>query len=289
MSEPLKPSQSGCLYVVATPIGNLDDISARALKTLADTDLIAAEDTRHTGRLLSHFGLKKSLFALHDHNEAEATKVLVSRLQAGQSIALVSDAGTPLVSDPGYRLCREVAAAGIDICPIPGASAVLAALSVSALPSDRFTFAGFVPSRQEAREKFLTALKPKTETLLLFVSVHQIGAALTAMCGVLGGERQATVCRELTKRHESVYRGTLAELCAMHTSGRIIEKGEFVVALAGASDSEAQLDTDLSQLLKPLLEVLPMKLAVKTVQAATGLPRNTIYETALELKADLTE
>ncbi|MEM7276710.1 MAG: 16S rRNA (cytidine(1402)-2'-O)-methyltransferase [Pseudomonadota bacterium] len=289
MSEPSKQSVSGCLYVVATPIGNLDDISARALKTLADADLIAAEDTRHTGRLLSHFGLKKSLFALHDHNEAEATKVLMSRLQAGQSIALVSDAGTPLVSDPGYRLCREAAAASIDICPIPGASAVLAALSVSGLPSDRFTFAGFVPSRQEAREKFLIALKPKTETQILFVSVHQIEATLTAMCGVFGGERQATVCRELTKRHESVYRGTLTELCAMHSAGRIVEKGEFVIVLAGAKDSEAQLDTDISQLLKPLLDVLPMKLAVKTVQAATGLPRNSIYDMALKLKSDLTE
>ncbi|MDH3848148.1 MAG: 16S rRNA (cytidine(1402)-2'-O)-methyltransferase, partial [Gammaproteobacteria bacterium] len=203
---------SGTLFVVATPIGNLEDLSPRARQTLAEVDLVAAEDTRHTGRLLSHLGLKTRQFALHEHNEARAAQVLIEQLKDGKSVALVSDAGTPLVSDPGYRLVQAAHAHGIAVSPLPGPSAVTAALSVSGLPTDRFGFEGFPPAKQAARRKWLQARADDQRTLLFFEAVHRIAATLADMVDVFGAGRQAFLGRELTKLHEQSRRASLGEL-----------------------------------------------------------------------------
>ena len=203
---------SGTLFVVATPIGNLEDLSPRARQTLANVDLVAAEDTRHTGRLLSHLGLKKRQFALHEHNEARATRALLEQLGDGKSVALVSDAGTPLVSDPGYRLVQAAHAAGIPVSPVPGPSAVTAALSVSGLPTDRFGFEGFPPAKPAARRKWLQARAADDRTLLFFEGVHRIAATLADMVDVFGADRPAFLGRELTKLHEQCTHACLGEL-----------------------------------------------------------------------------
>ena len=203
---------SSTLFVVATPIGNLDDITLRALDVLREADVIAAEDTRHTRRLLSRYEIDTPLFALHEHNEEQAAPRLVDKLLGGQSIALVSDAGTPLLSDPGYRLVRLAAASGIRVSPIPGPSAVTAALSISGLATDRFAFEGFLPSRRSARIGLLESLRNSQRSTVLFESSHRIMASLEDMEAVLGGSRQAAICREMTKQFETVLRGTLADL-----------------------------------------------------------------------------
>ena len=277
---------AGRLAIVATPIGNLDDICPRATAALREATAIAAEDTRRTGRLLSHFGLKTPLIALHEHNESDVSPGLIAQLENGASLALVSDAGTPLISDPGYRLVSAAIDAGIAVTAIPGPTAAIVALSLSGLPSDRFLFAGFAPQKAAARDTFLAGLAGVRATLILFESVHRLGASLSAMASVLGPRRRAAVCRELTKRHETVHRGRLADLAEAAADGQITLRGEFVIVVEGpAAESRDESET-LDRLLVALLEELPVKRAVAIAARALDQPRNAIYRRALELSAD---
>jgi 16S rRNA (cytidine1402-2'-O)-methyltransferase len=275
---------SGTLFIVATPIGNLEDLSPRARQTLADVDLIAAEDTRHTGRLLSHFGVKTRLLALHDHNEADRAQRLVDELQAGKSIALVSDAGTPLISDPGYRLVHAAHDAGITVSPIPGPSALTAALSVAGLPTDRFCFEGFLPAKKKARRERLAGLAAEQRTMVFYESVHRVQECLEDMINVFGASRSAFIARELSKLHEQGSQATLAVLHEQVVSGEITNKGEFVLAVAGGRDStESPLEID--QLLVDLSGKLPDKEVARILARATGAKRNALYQRLIELKS----
>lgn len=275
---------SGTLYVVATPIGNLEDLTPRARQTLVAVDLVAAEDTRHTGRLLSSIGVKTALLALHDHNEAEVVPGIIERLTAGQSVALVSDAGTPLVSDPGYRLVSAAHDHGITVSPLPGASALTAALSVAGLPTDRFCFEGFAPSKRAARRQWLAGLAAGDRTMVMYESVHRIEECLADMVEILGADRQGFIGRELTKMHEQVVQGSLAGLQAMIVDGSIVRKGEFVVVVSGA-EKTAAVDLDADRLLMDLREHLPAKAAAAIAARATGLKKNALYQRVLELEA----
>ncbi|HSM31277.1 MAG TPA: 16S rRNA (cytidine(1402)-2'-O)-methyltransferase [Woeseiaceae bacterium] len=274
---------SGTLFVVATPIGNLEDLSPRARQTLAEVDLIAAEDTRHTGRLLLHLGVKTPQFALHEHNEARAAQSLIERLKDGNSVALVSDAGTPLVSDPGYRLVQAAHEHGITVSPVAGPSAVTAALSVSGLPTDRFGFEGFPPAKPVARRKWLQARAADGRTLLFFEAVHRIAATLADMVDVFGADREAFLGRELSKLHEQCRRATLAELLDEVSDGRIVSKGEFVIAVHGADDG-ASSSIDAERLLRELAEALPPKTAAAIAARVTGERRNALYRRLLAIK-----
>lgn len=274
---------SGNLYVVATPIGNLEDLTPRARRTLADVDLVAAEDTRHTGRLLSHLGLKKRLIALHDHNEEQVVTKVIAELEAGHSVALVSDAGTPLVSDPGFRLLRAAHHRGVTVSPIPGASAVTAALSVAGLPTDRFCFEGFLPAKTVARRKRLRSLSNESRTLVFFESVHRIAAALADLCEVLGAKRDAFIGRELSKLHEQCVQGTLGSLGQQVAAGAIVNKGEFVIVVAGA-DIETESTIDADTLLIELAKHLPGKDAAKVTAKLTGEKKNALYQRLLEIR-----
>ena len=274
---------SGNLYVVATPIGNLEDLTPRARQTLADVDLIAAEDTRHTGRLLSHLGLKKRLIALHDHNEEQVVTKVIAELEAGQSVALVSDAGTPLVSDPGYRLLRAAHRHGITVSPLPGASAVTAALSAAGLPTDRFCFEGFLPAKAVARRKRLQSLMSESRTLVFFESVHRIAAALADLGEVFGEERDAFIGRELSKLHEQCVQGSLGALRLKVDAGDIVSKGEFVIVVAGA-DLETESTLDADTLLIELATHLPGKDAAKVTAKLTGEKKNALYQRLLEIR-----
>jgi len=274
---------SGTLFIVATPIGNLEDLAPRARQTLAAVDLIAAEDTRHTGRLLSHFGIKTRLFALHDHNEDEIAGKLVARLSAGESVALVSDAGTPLVSDPGFRLVQAAHRAGISVSPIPGPSAVTAALAVAGLPTDRFCFEGFLPAKKKARGEVLAGLVNETRTMVFYESVHRIGEALDDLVAAFGGGRSAFLGRELTKLHEQCVHATLGELLEQTNDGTIVGKGEFVIIVGGTPEAENS-SIDIDRLLLELADKLPGKDIAKIIARATGEKRNALYERLLELR-----
>ena len=274
---------SGTLFVVATPIGNLDDLTPRARQTLAAVGLVAAEDTRHTGRLLSHIGAKPRQIALHDHNESEACEAVIAKLQSGTDVALVSDAGTPLVSDPGYRLVRAAHAAGLKVTPIPGASAAVAALSVAGLPSDRFVFEGFVAAKSAARRRRFQELAGETRTLIIYESVHRIEASLADMVEVFGAQREAFIGRELTKIHEQCQQATLGALAGMMRDGSIKGKGEFVVVVAGAGESPAStIETDL--LLSELGAALPARRAAGIAARVTGQKKNALYKRLTELR-----
>ena len=273
---------SGTLFVVATPIGNLEDLTPRARQTLAEVDLIAAEDTRHTGRLLSHFGVKTRLLALHDHNEAELADKVIDMILAGQSVALVSDAGTPLVSDPGYRLVKAAHQRGAPVTPIPGPSALTAVLSVAGLPTDRFCFEGFLPAKKKARFDVLTGLKNEVRTMVFYESVHRIEGALAALSGTFGTDRIAFLGRELTKMHEQCVYGTLGEIHAQLLDGLITRKGEFVIVVGGSLETKAS-SLDLDSLLVELSGKLPDKEVAKAIARATGEKRNVLYQRLLEL------
>jgi 16S rRNA (cytidine1402-2'-O)-methyltransferase len=273
---------SGTLFVVATPIGNLEDLTPRARQTLAEVDLIAAEDTRHTGRLLSHFGVKTRLLALHDHNEAELAGKVVDKLLAGQSVALVSDAGTPLVSDPGYRLVQAAHVAGVPVSPIPGPSALTAALSVAGLPTDRFSFEGFLPSKEKARADALAALLSEERTMVFYESVHRIVEMLEALLLAFGPDRLAFVGRELSKLHEQCIRANLGELLQQIRNNEIPHKGEFVIVVAG-SPTAASSSVDIDRLLVEFSDMLPGKEVAKAIARATGEKRNALYKRLLEL------
>jgi 16S rRNA (cytidine1402-2'-O)-methyltransferase len=273
---------SGTLFIVATPIGNLEDLSPRARQTLADVDLIAAEDTRHTGRLLSHFGVKTRLLALHDHNEAERARALIDDLESGKSVALVSDAGTPLISDPGFRLVQAAHEAGITVSPIPGPSALTAALSVAGLPTDKFCFEGFLPARKKARRDALSGLAREKRTLVFYESVHRIGECLDDMVDAFGAARAAFIGRELSKLHEQASFATLSELRERVSAGEVPQKGEFVIVVTGSDEAE-EGSIDVAQLLAELSGKLPDKEVAKIVSNVTGEKRNALYKRLLDL------
>jgi 16S rRNA (cytidine1402-2'-O)-methyltransferase len=280
---------AGRLYVVATPIGNLGDLSARARHTLETCALIAAEDTRHTGALLKHFGVATPMVSLHDHNEAQRTPDLIARLCGGASIALVSDAGTPAISDPGFELVRAAAAAGVEIVAIPGPCAAVAALSIGALPTDRFCFEGFLPARGSARRARLQALANEPRTLVFYESPHRVADTLADCAAAFGGGRAATLAREITKLHETTYRGSLAELATRATRGDFA-RGEIVLIIGGAPTvDEAEGGADghagaLDRVLTPLLAELPLKQAARLAAAITRVRDNEAYKRALLLK-----
>jgi len=270
--------QAGTLFVVATPIGNLDDLTPRARRTLADADLIAAEDTRHSAALLRHHGIATRTLALHEHNEREASADLVRRIQGGANIALISDAGTPLVSDPGYRLVRAARAAGIPVSPIPGACAAIAALSAAGLPSDRFVFEGFLPAKSAARRAALQVLRADPRTLIFYESSHRIVESLADLAAEFGGEREAVVARELTKQFETVLDGTLAGLAQRVAVDADQQRGEFVVLVKGAGDDDdaAKLIEGL-RVYRILSAELPPSRAAKLAAEITGAPRKALY------------
>ena len=273
---------SGTLFVVATPIGNLDDLSPRARQTLAEADLIAAEDTRRTRRLLSHLGVKTRQIPLHDFNEERAATSLIKELESGKSVALVSDAGTPLISDPGYRLLAAAHERGIIVAPIPGPSAVTTAVSAAGLPTDRFCFEGFVPSKRAARRKSFGQLGREMRTMVFFESVHRVRDSLADMVDAFGAERPAFIARELTKVHEQCVQATLGELLEKVNDESITGKGEFVVVVSGAAEgAKTSIDTD--RLLAELVEEMPAKKAAAIAARVTGEKRNTLYQRLLEL------
>src|SRR6187549_397698 len=265
----------GRLYVVGTPIGNVDDLSARARDVLAKADVIAAEDTRHTRGLLSRIGVESKLIAYHEHNETERVPQLLEDLARGKSVALVSDAGTPLISDPGWRLVHAARAAGIAVVPIPGPCAAVAALSVAGLPTDHFVVEGFLPRRDSARAERLESLKHEPRTIVLYEAVHRIAATLSALCDTFGGERRAAIARELTKTHEQVVTSTLAELAASLDS-TIPLLGEFVIVVAGAT-AVAPDDAEARRVYELLVTELAPDKALKLTAAVTGLSRNALY------------
>ena len=271
-----------CLYVVATPIGNLADITLRALSVLQAADLILAEDTRTTGGLLSHYGLSTRMQALHEHNERSVAPGLIARVQADQlAVALVSDAGTPLLSDPGYPLVQAALAAKLTVRPIPGASATLAALCVAGLPTDRFCFEGFLPAKSAAARARLTSLMTDPRTLVFFESPRRIGQTLNAMVETFGAQRPACVARELTKVHESVYRGALHEVQAAVASDEHGERGEFVVLVAGAPEAEGDA-REIVRVLGLLRPHLTRRTSVELTAEILGCSRNLVYTLALE-------
>jgi 16S rRNA (cytidine1402-2'-O)-methyltransferase len=268
---------AGTLFIVATPIGNLADLSPRALETLKTVAAICAEDTRHTRQLLSHFGIDRPLLALHEHNEESMSERIVERIASGDSLALVSDAGTPLVSDPGFRVVRAARAAGLRVSPVPGACAAIAALSVAGLPSDRFVFEGFLPAKSSARRERLGRLASETRTLVFYESSHRIAESLADMRLVFGDGRAAVIARELTKMFETVLDGSLAELQAQVEADDHQRKGEFVVMVQGVDDDqEAQL-IEGKRLYAKLSEHLPPSTAAKLAAEITGAPRKALY------------
>jgi 16S rRNA (cytidine1402-2'-O)-methyltransferase len=277
------PALAAGLHVVATPIGNLRDISLRALETLAAADLIACEDTRVTRKLTDHYGITTPLTPYHEHNASEARPKLLARLAAGAAVALVSDAGTPLISDPGFKLAREAGAAGYAVTALPGASAVLAALTISGLPTDRFMFEGFLPPREGQRRKRIEEIKLIPATLVLFETGPRIAAALSDLAAALG-PRAATVCRELTKLYEEVRRGDLVSL-ARHYAQSDEPRGEIVIVIA-PPDAPATDAADLDALLRQALGRVSVKEAVAEVAAVTGRPRREVYQRALALSAN---
>jgi len=278
-------TKSGALYVVATPIGNLQDITRRALDVLESVSLVAAEDTRHSRKLLAHYGIGTPMLALHEHNERTATGGLLRRLEAGADIALVSDAGTPLISDPGFHLVRTVREAGLQVVPVPGPSALTAALSVAGLPTDRFTFEGFLPVKQAARRQRLLELKDTTVTLVFYESSHRIQASLGDILAVFGADREATLARELTKTFETIRQACLAELHAWLTADSNQQKGEFVILVHGAAKPDATaIDAATERILAVLMAELPLRQAASLTAQISGLGKNVLYEHALWLK-----
>ncbi|MDO9283073.1 MAG: 16S rRNA (cytidine(1402)-2'-O)-methyltransferase [Methylotenera sp.] len=275
----------GTLYVVATPIGNLQDITLRALDVLKTVDAIAAEDTRHTSGLLSHFGIAKKLIAVHEHNEHQSAEKLLLQLNAGQSIALVTDAGTPGISDPGAVVVALVRKAGVKVVPIPGASAVIAALSASGIAQNGFLFHGFLPASGAARRKALEALKSQTVTLVFYEAPHRIVESIVDISAVLGAERRITFARELTKTFETIYSCDLGEAEAWLQADSNQQRGEFVLLVEAAAIKEAEeVPEEAVRVLKLLLAELPLKQAVKLATEITHEKKNVLYEFALQLK-----
>ncbi|WP_418141441.1 16S rRNA (cytidine(1402)-2'-O)-methyltransferase [Marinobacter sp. MA] len=286
-SDSRKGELKGTLYVVATPIGNLDDLSPRAARTLASVDVVAAEDTRHSGRLLSHLGIQKRMVALHDHNEKDRAAGILTELQAGRDVALISDAGTPLISDPGYVLVREARAAGHRVSPIPGPCALVAALSVAGLPTDRFLYVGFLPAKRSGRRASLDVLSSEVATLVFYESPHRILESVRDIADVLGPDREMVLGREITKTFETFYSGSVADVLAELERDPHGNRGEFVVMVRGAAaqaGSEEAATMDVDRVLRVLLAELPVKKVAKMASELTGLSKNELYQRALALK-----
>lgn len=278
------PTSAGVLYVVATPIGNLDDISARALRVLGDVALIAAEDTRHSQRLLQHFGITTPLQACHEHNEREQGGRFLSRLLAGDDVALISDAGTPLISDPGFHLVRQARAAGVRVVPVPGPSALITALSAAGLPSDRFIFEGFLPAKAAGRRARLEALREEPRTLIFYEAPHRLLESLEALRDTLGAERQVVLARELTKTFETLKGLPAGELCEWVRADANQQRGECVLLVAGwqAPEGDEAVSAEALRVLDLLLVELPVKRAAALAAEITGARKNLLYQVALE-------
>lgn len=278
------PTHAGVLYVVATPIGNLDDISARALRVLREVKLIAAEDTRHSQRLLQHFGIETPLAPCHEHNEREQGGRFITRLLDGDDVALISDAGTPLISDPGFHLVRQARAAGIRVVPVPGPSALIAALSAAGLPSDRFIFEGFLPAKAAARRARLEALREEPRTLIFYEAPHRLLESLEAMKDVFGAERPVVLARELTKTFETLRDLPLGELCEWVRGDTNQQRGECVLLIGGwqAPQGDDAVSADALRVLDLLLAELPLKRAAALAAEITGVRKNLLYQVALE-------
>lgn len=278
--------KQGILYCVATPIGNLADMTERGKRILTEVDKIYAEDTRVTRGLLTHFGIQNTLASLHDHNEADRVASIQAELEQGMQLALVSDAGTPLISDPGYKLVHALGEAGHKIVPIPGASALIAALSVAGLPTDRFVFEGFLPAKSVSRRKGLESVKDEPRTVVYYESSHRIADMLDDVVATLGAERRVVILRELTKLFESIYRGTAGELVAQLAADTNMSRGEFVVVIEGkvlTEDQEQLSALRADSILAVLLEELPVKQAAALAARLTGLPKNQLYKQALAM------
>ncbi|MCU1789926.1 16S rRNA (cytidine(1402)-2'-O)-methyltransferase [Pectobacterium polaris] len=274
------------LYIVPTPIGNLGDITQRALAVLASVDLIAAEDTRHTGLLLQHFAINARLFALHDHNEQQKADVLLAKLQSGQSIALVSDAGTPLINDPGYHLVRRCREAGVRVVPLPGACAAIAALSASGLPSDRFCYEGFLPAKTKGRKDKLRELGEETRTLIFYESTHRLLDSLQDISEVLGAERYVVLAREITKTWESIHGAPVGELLAWVKEDENRRKGEMVLIVEGHQVDDSALSAEALRTLTLLRAELPLKKAAALAAEIHGVKKNALYRYGLEQEGD---
>jgi len=273
------------LYVVATPIGNLEDMTPRALRILESVALIAAEDTRHSGRLLSHFNIKTPMIAVHDHNERQQQQKIIEKLQQGKDIALISDAGTPLVSDPGFVLVREVRSAGFRVVPLPGCCALIAALCAAGVPSDRFAFEGFPPAKSQQRVNFYTALAAENRTLMFYESPHRIIDSLKDIVTAFGAERPVAIARELTKTFETFINGTAEEVLAQVEADPNQRKGEFVLMVEGApQQDDSLLDPRSSEVLDILLEELSVKQASALAAKITGIKKKVMYQAALDRK-----
>lgn len=274
---------TGILYIVATPIGNLQDITQRALDTFAQVDLIAAEDTRHSGLLLSHYGIKKPFFALHDHNEQEKAHILVEKLKQGSHIALISDAGTPLISDPGFHLVRQCREAGIRVVPLPGACAAITALCASGIASDRFCFEGFLPAKSKARKDKLENIAEEDRTLIFYESTHRILDTLEDMQSVLGEERYIVLAREITKTWETITGNTIKNLREWLLEDPSRTKGEMVLIVEGKpkSDNNDEISPQAVKALELITEELPLKKAAAIVAELYGYKKNALYQLGL--------
>ncbi len=275
----------GTLYVVATPIGHLGDISARAIEVLKQVDRIAAEDTRHSGRLLQHYAIQTPMLALHEHNERQAAPALIEQLRAGQSIALISDAGTPLISDPGFNLVKLARQAGVRVVPIPGPSALVCALSAAGLATDRFVFEGFLPAKATARHNRLAQLARESRTLVFYESSHRIVDCLADMVEAFGASRRAVLARELTKQFETIHQDELGALQRWVEADSNQQKGEIVVLVEGWSQPDDNvLDAEAERVLQILMEELPVRTAAKLAARLTGLNKRDLYERGVALK-----
>jgi len=277
-------NQSGTLYVVATPIGNLEDFSPRAMRILREVDLIAAEDTRHSKKLLEHFNIAQAIIAYHDFNERKVEKGLINQLVSGKSIALISDAGTPLINDPGYRLVRSAHIHGINVVPIPGPSAIICALSAAGLPTDKFVFEGYPPDKRQARIKCLQKLRFETRTLVFYEAPHRIIGFVDDVAEVFGNTRQAAIARELTKKFEQIKTAAIGELSAWLRENQDHQKGEFVIMLEGAAARENDTEVQAERLLELLLGELPLNKAAAITAQLTGIGKNELYHLGLGLQ-----
>jgi 16S rRNA (cytidine1402-2'-O)-methyltransferase len=276
---------SGVLYIVATPLGNLGDMSQRAIETLQRVDLIAAEDTRHSKKLLVHFGIDTPMIAFHEHNERDRSSEILTQLQAGRQIALISDAGTPLISDPGYHLIRQLHDAGIRVVPIPGPSAVITALCAAGLATDRFIFEGFLPSKAIARDKYLAELARETRTLVFYESPHRLLETLRAMLQAFGVGRRMTLARELTKTFETIRQDTIANIAGWVEANPEQQKGESVLIVEGAIQQPSdRYEVDSDKLLLTLLTCMSVKDAAHHAAQLTGQSKNELYQRALAIK-----
>lgn len=271
------------LYIVATPIGNLADLGQRARDVLGSVDIIAAEDTRHSRQLLQHFDIRTRLVTLHDHNEKQSARGVLAMLASGREVALICDAGTPLISDPGFTLVRDCRAQGIEVVVVPGPSSVTAALSVCGLPTDRFIFEGFLPAKPLAREKSLKALAGETRTMVLFEAPHRIRETVAAIGRILGQDRVISLCRELTKTHEQVYTATAGNALQAIDDGTVARKGEFVVVVAG---NQGQTSVDADALLLALMAELAPSRAAAVAAKVLDEPRKVLFDRAMVLKPD---